>query len=176
MKKFISCSIRGFQRIWRQITETPSGTGTAARLGEPEFDAAVKALRVDYGMNTDQLVTFMNDGTAARVQDEQFQVAMRKVIDSTGVPCAVTLFNRGSFNCRIVDVVDDFCALVKHCDSNGSGPQDVVTMLGNSKLNSVIPQLRQQLSNVHGDNLRDAMAEFAGSYTHKSKKAEELMA
>merc|ERR1712166_1419730 len=107
--------------------------GAAARLGAPEFDAAVKALFVDYGMSTEQLVTFMTGGTAARVQDEQFQVAMRKVIDSAGVPCAVRLFNGSSFNCRIVDVVDDFCALVKHCDSNGSGPQDVVTMLGHSK-------------------------------------------
>ena len=68
------------------------------------------------------------------------------------------------------------CSLVEHCDLNGSSPQDVVTMLGSGKLNSVIPQLWQRLSNVQDDALQGAIAEFSGSYTHKSKKAGELIA
>ena len=59
--------------------------------------------------------------------------------------------------------------------NNGSSPQDVAKMLGNGKLDTVIPQLWQRLSNVQGDALQSAIAEFSGSYAHKSKKAEELI-
>ena len=76
----------------------------------------------------------------------------------------------------IVDVVDDFSALVEHCGLNGSGPDEVARMLSNGKLNSVIPHIWQRLSNVHNDTLEGAMAEFSGTYVHKSQKAEELMA
>ena len=101
--------------------------------------------------------------------------AMSKVIDCTGLACSVTLFSRGAFASRIDNVVDDFCALVEHCQLNGSNADEVATMLSKGKLNSVIPQLWQRLSSVHGDNLQDAMAEYTGSYAHKSQKAKELM-
>ena len=151
--------------------------GVAKRLGTAEFDDAVRLLLSEHGMSTEQLATMMSDSLAKRLGDEQFMNAMSKVIDCTGLACSVTLFSRGVFASRINHVVDDFCALVEHCQLNGSNADEVATMLGKGKLmiNSVIPQLWQRLSSVHGDALQDAMAEYTGSYAHRSQKAKELM-
>ena len=147
----------------------------AARLGTADFDDAVRVLLREHGMSTAQLVTTMSGSFAARLGDEQFMSAMSKVIDCTDLACSVKLFSRDTFASRIDSVVDDFCALVEHCQLNGSNADEVATMLGQGKLNSVISQLWQRLSSVHGDALQDAMAEYTGSHAHKSKKAKELM-
>merc|ERR1712166_1472295 len=148
----------------------------AARLGTPEFDDALKALSDQYDMSTQQLATMVNGSVAKRLGDEQYMSAMSKVIDCTGLSCSVALFGRDVFASHIDNVVDDFCALVKHCQVNGSNADDVASLLGNGKLNSVIPQLLRRLSNVHGDDLQAAIAEYAGSYSHKSQMAKGLMA
>ena len=70
---------------------------------------------------------------------------------------------------------ETFCALVEHCQWNGSDADEVATMLGNGMLNIVIPQLRQRLSSVYNEALGSAMAEYAGSYSHKNNKAKELL-
>ena len=101
--------------------------------------------------------------------------AMSKVIDCTGLACSVRLFSRNSFSSRIDSVVVDFCALAEHCQLNGFDADEVSSMLGQGKLNSVIPQLWQRLSSVHGDNLQGAMAEYDGTNSHKAMKAKELM-
>jgi hypothetical protein len=147
----------------------------AARLGTTEFDEAIRILLGEHGMSTAQLATMMSGSLAARLGDEQYMSAMCKVIDCTGLACSVTLFSRDAFASRIDSVVDDFCALVEHCQLNVLDADEVSSMLGNGKLNSVIPQLWQRLSSVHGDALQDAMAEYTGTYAHKSQKAKELM-
>ena len=149
--------------------------GVAKRLGTPEFDRAVRVLRDEHSMSTAQLATVMNTAVAMRMGDKQFMSAMSKVIDSTGLSCGVTFFSRGAFASRIADTVDDFCALVEHCRLNGSHADKVSAMLSNSQLNSVIPQLFHQLSNVHGDALQGAMSEYTGSYSHKTMMAKGLL-
>ena len=146
----------------------------AKRLGTPEFDEAVKVLLSEHSMGTEQLATMMSGSLAARLGNEQFMSAMSRVIDCTGLACGVKLFGRATFSSRIDDVVDDFCALVEHCQLNGSGADAVSSMLSHGQLNSVIPQLRKRLSSVHGDALQDAMAEYNGSYSHKNMKAKDL--
>ena len=49
----------------------------ACRLGTPEFDGAVKALRDEYGMDTKQPVTFMCDGVAAKLGEPEFDDAVK---------------------------------------------------------------------------------------------------
>jgi hypothetical protein len=150
-------------------------SSVAKRLGTAEFDDAVRVLLSDYGMSTAQLATMMSDSVAARLGDEQFMNAMSKVIDCTGLACGVKLFSRNSFSSRIDSVVDDFCALAEHCQLNGFDADEVSSMLGKGKLNSVIPQLWQRLSSVHNEALGNAKAEYAGSYSHKNTKAKELL-
>merc|ERR1712166_1029819 len=101
----------------------------AKRLGTAEFDEAVNKLCTEYGMSTEQLATIMNDAVAVRLGDEQFMSAMSKVVDCTGLACSVKLFGRDPFSSRIDSVVDDFCALVEHCQLNGSNADEVSTML-----------------------------------------------
>merc|ERR1712166_782973 len=146
----------------------------AKRLGTAEFDDAVKLLLREHSMSTAQLATVMSGSLAGRLGDEQYMSAISKVIDCTGLACSVKLFSRNVFSSRIESVVDDFCALVEHCQLNGSNADEVATVLGNGQLNGVIPQLWQRLSNVHGDALQDAMAEYAGTYSHKNIRAKEL--
>merc|ERR1711957_848915 len=117
----------------------------------------------------------MSGSFAKRLGDEQFVSAMSKVIDCTGLACSVKLFSSNAFASRIDIVVDDFCALVEHCQLNGSDAEEVAQMLSNGQLNSVIPQLWQRLSNVHGDALQEAMAEYTGTYSQKNMKAKKLM-
>jgi len=66
--------------------------------------------------------------------------------------------------------------LVEHCRLNGVGPDVVVMMLGNGKLNGVIPQLWQELSQLEGGALVGEIAEYNGTYAYKNTKALELMA
>ena len=87
----------------------------------------------------------------------------------------MSLFNNGCFASRIDVVVDDFCALVEHCRLNGVGPDVVVTMLGNGKLNSAIPQLWQKMSQIQGAALEGEIAKYNGTYAYKNTKALELM-
>ena len=149
--------------------------GAAARLGTAEFDEALRVLLSEHRMSTAQLTTVMGESVAKRLGDEQFMSAMSKVIDCTDLACSVTLFSRNAFSSRIDSVVDDFCALAEHCQLNGSNAEELATMLGQGKLNSVIPQLWQRLSSLHGDNLQSSMAEYDGTYSHKAMKAKELM-
>ena len=150
-------------------------SAAAKRLGTAEFDEAVRLLLSQHGMTIEQLATVMSGSVAKRLGDEQFMSAMSNVIGCTGLAGSVTLFSRNSFSSRIDSVVDDFCALVEHCQLNGSDADEVVTMLGEGKLNSVIPQLWQRLSSVHNEALGSAMVEYTGSYSHKNKKAKELL-
>merc|ERR1712166_1257898 len=120
----------------------------AKRLGTAEFDDAVKLLLREHGMSTAQLATVMGNSLAGRLGDEQYMSAISKVIDCTGLACSVKLFSRNVFASRIDSVVDDFCALVEHCHLNGSDAEELVSMLSSGKLNSVIPQLWQRLSDV----------------------------
>merc|ERR1712086_575852 len=136
---------------------------------------ALRLLLNERGMVTEQLATMMSNSVAKRLGDEQSMSAMSKVIDCTGLACSMKLFSSNAFASRIDTVVDDFCALVEHCQLNGSNADEVATVLSRGMLNSVIPQLWQRLSSVHGDALREAMAEYAGSYSHKNMKAKELM-
>ena len=126
-------------------------------------------------MRTAQLATMMIRSLAARLGYEHFMSAMSKVIHCTGLPCSLDLFRRGVFASRIDNVVDDFSALVKHCQLNGSNADELSSMLSRGKLNRVVPQLWQRLSKLHNDDLRNAMAEYASSYAHKAMKAKELM-
>ena len=89
--------------------------------------------------------------------------AMSKAVDCTGLACGVKLFSSNAFASRIEIVVDDFCALVEHCQLNGSSADEVATVFSRGMLNSLIPQLWQRLSSVHDDALQEAMAEYAGT-------------
>ena len=147
----------------------------AARLGTAEFDEALRILLREHGMSTAQLATVMGNSVAKRLGDEQFMSAMSKVIDCTDLACSVTLFSRNAFSSRIDSVVDDFCALAEHCQLNGFDADELSNMLGQGKLNNVIPQLWQRLSSVHNEALRSAMAKYASSYSHKHNMAKELL-
>jgi hypothetical protein len=60
-----------------QLVTLCGRSSVAVRLGQPEFDAAMKALRVEYSMSTQQLVTFMVDGVSARLGEPEFDGAVR---------------------------------------------------------------------------------------------------
>ena len=57
----------------------------AARLGEPQFDDAVKALRDEYDMDAKQLVTFMCGGFAAKLGEPEFDDAVKALRDEYGM-------------------------------------------------------------------------------------------
>ena len=160
-----------------QLVTFIGSDSVAVRLGNPEFHSALRAMRDEFSMSTGQLVQFTGSGSvASRLVDRRFQQALRKVFDCCGVPCSISLLRRASCAASIVDMVDDFCALIEHCCVNGVQPSDVAGMLGAGKLNSAIPQLRHQLSQLHGEALQHKVGEFAGSYAHKNKKAMALLA
>merc|ERR1712166_1123190 len=60
-----------------QLVTLCSRNSVAVRLGSPEFDAAMKALCADCGMNTKQLVTFMTNGVAFRLGKPEFDAALK---------------------------------------------------------------------------------------------------
>jgi hypothetical protein len=47
-------------------------------------------------------------------------------------------------------------------------------MLGSGKLNTVIPQLRAQLAQLEGEELKAAVRRFGGSYAHKNQMAGQM--
>ena len=65
-------------------------------------------------------------------------------------------------------MVDDFCCLTNHLHNNGITKEQFVSVLGNGKLNSVIPQLKEELVQLHGEELAAELSAFIGSYAHNT--------
>ena len=86
----------------------------------------------------------------------------------------ITLLVRSSFACRLAEIGHDLGELVSHLHRHGVTHLAIVQMLGNGKLNAVIPLLRQELSQHQGQELMDALSALRGSYQHKNKMAERL--
>ena len=86
----------------------------------------------------------------------------------------MTLFGKGSFASRVIDIVDDTIAILQHMKNllpNGRYT-DFAKIFGQSPLFTVVAEIRIDIcSSETGQELKTKMTNYRGNYNHQKKLA-----
>ena len=155
--------------------------GVASACGKDVFLQFISDL-VDpdgkYKMTTNDLCKFMCNSVAAGLvkHGRVFEKCVEKLC-SINKEVAVTLFGKGGFASRAIDIVDDTIAILQHMKNllpNGRYT-DFAKIFGISPLFTVIAQIRADIcSSETGQELKTKMAKYRGNYNHQKKLTSQL--